>query len=218
MCGRATLATPADVIAALYGILPEDMPELSPRYNIAPSQPLLTIRADEDGRRTSVYTWGFTSEKKGLTINARAETVARLPQFREAFAKRRCVIPVDGFYEWETIGKRKQPFHFHRADGRPFSIAGLWTPASDTAARGRVVVLTTAARGEIARIHDRMPVVLPQGAVADWFAPATRFRDLFAMLDPGDDGSTVGTPVSLAVNDASYDAPDCIRPAPTLLG
>lgn len=215
MCGRVTLATPAEIIAALYDMEVGELPDVLPRYNIAPTQPMLTVREDGDGPRASLFTWGFLTDKK-LTINARSETVARLPLFRESFQRRRCVVPADGFYEWQTIGKRKQPFHFHHPDGHPFSIAGLWTPSPRPTEPARVVLLTTAARGDIANIHDRMPVILGRPAARAWMEPDGRYPDLFRLLGESD-GSVVGTPVSAAVNNASYDAPDCIRPAPTFL-
>ena len=215
MCGRVTLSTPADIIAALYDIELGEMPEALPRYNIAPTQPLITVRNDGDGNRASTYTWGFLANKK-LTINARQETVARLPLFRDAFARRRCVVPADGFYEWQTLGKRKQPFHFHKQDGSLFSIAALWTPAADPRETPRVVLLTTAARGEIASIHDRMPVIVPRMNLAEWLSPDSRHTQLFSLLH-GSDAEVFGTSVNPAVNNAAYDSPDCLKPAPTFL-
>lgn len=216
MCGRVTLATPAEVIAALYGIEIGDMPELVPRYNIAPTQPLLAVRS-ADGRPTaSLLNWGFRTTG-GLTINARVETASARPLFREAFARRRCLVPADGFYEWQVIGKRRQPFHFRRPDGRAFSIAGLWGEPLAPGEPAECVLLTAPARGEITAIHDRMPVILPDAGKDAWLRPDTRPGDLDALIAEADAG-VVGTAVSLAVNDASYDAPDCLRPVPTFLG
>ena len=132
MCGRIVLKSPASQIAAQFD-LPAAPPPLAPRYNIAPTQPVLAVRADTaDGRRADLLPWGLIPPWSpdptvgAKMFNARSETVAEKPAFREAFAQRRCVVPVDGFYEWRKVGKGRHPHYFSRTDGRLLALAGLW--------------------------------------------------------------------------------------------
>ena len=150
------------------------MAELGPRYNVAPTQPIEVVVQRDDGRFLELHRWGLVpSWAKNVAagnrlINARAETLATSPAFRVAFAKRRCVIPADGFYEWRREGRRKQPFLIHTADDRPLAFAGLWAPWRDPQSGEWVLsaaVVTTAANGAVGRLHDRMPVIL---GAAEW--------------------------------------------------
>lgn len=214
MCGRFSLTTPPDVIAELYGV--EDVPDLGARYNVAPSQPIVAIRQIGAAREAEVFVWGLADRAGGLTINARSESVAQTPMFRDAFATRRCAVPADGYYEWQTIGRRRQPYLVRPTGGMPIALAGLWTPAKESPGPDRVVLLTGASRGDVERIHDRMPLLLPMDRVASWLGAATPHRELQRLIeDPFD--ALEPTPVSLAVNNASFDGPECYRPVPTLL-
>src|SRR5262245_35107324 len=173
MCGRFTLATSRAQLADLFRLA--GGPELPLRYNIAPTQPVPVVRAAGDGRALALARWGLiprwaTDPAIGnRLINARSETVAEKPSFRDAFRKRRCLIPATGFYEWAKTAGGKQPYHFRLLDGRPFAFAGLWERWD----RGgepveSCTILTTAANAVVRPVHERMPVILPAEAFAAW--------------------------------------------------
>jgi putative SOS response-associated peptidase YedK len=221
VCGRYTLATPnpADVRARFP--IGESI-DVRRRYNVAPGDEVLAVTTDREGnRRGELLRWGLvpTWAKKPDTglkmINARVETVAERPAYRRAFERYRCLIIADGFYEWrrQPTGP-KQAFHITRSDGALFAFAGLWSIWHDDGTEGRTLrtcsILTTAASSAIARLHDRMPVILAGGAEAAWLEhsqPPDRLRELLVGLSPSD---TALRPVSSAVNDARYDGPECL--------
>ena len=223
MCGRFLLTSLPDEFSALYD-LPvgrEGLP-WSPRYNIAPSQPVLIVRLDATGaRELALARWGLipsSARDTGSayhTINARAETVATKPTFREAFRQRRCLVPADGFYEWQASlhGRSKTPYCVRRADGRPFAFAGLWDRWR--APDGKVIescsIITTAANEVVHPIHDRMPVILTDEQFARWLDPATRPQALAGLLVPAVTALEV-YPVSTLVNRPENDQPECIVP------
>jgi len=205
--------------------------ELAPRYNVAPTQDVVAIRGDAAGRRhLGLLYWGLVpswAREKSIgsrLINARAETAAEKPAFRAAMRRRRCVVPVDGFYEWlrpapapgTRARPRSVPHYFRAADGSLLGIAGLWEEWTDPAT-GEVVesctLLTTEANDDVRPIHHRMPVLLPRDAVAAWLDPAADDgRTLSGLLAPARAGLLEVVRVGLAVNDARHDAPDCIAP------
>jgi putative SOS response-associated peptidase YedK len=220
MCGRYTLFHP---IGKLFDL--PDSPNLPPRYNIAPTQevPVVVASPGGGGRQLKLMHWGFippwaTGRDFGARlINARAETAAEKPTFRAAFRRQRCLIPADGFYEWQKLeGGGKQPFHIRLASEEVFAFAGLWGPWQDPA--GGLVesctILTTAPNVLMQDIHDRMPVILPPEHYAYWLDPACKDLDrLAAALKPYPAADMVCHPVSLAVNDPKHDAPDIIAGA-----
>src|SRR5262249_34382738 len=131
MCGRFTITVPAAEIAELLGLI--ELPPIRPRYNVAPTQQILAARINASGKREAslvrgglIPGWAQDTKIGYSLINARGETLAQKPSFREAFKKRRCVIPADGFYEWKADGKKKRPFRFRRPDAKAFLFAGLW--------------------------------------------------------------------------------------------
>lgn len=207
MCGRATLATPNEILKAIFRLT--EIPLLNPRYNIAPSQPLPVIR---EPHHLELVHWGLPNVGHARGVNVRAETVARAPRYRDSFRSRRCLVIVDGFFEWKRIdGKRKQPFLVHREDGQPFALAGIWdrSDAGDTCA-----VITGDAKGTVAELHNRMPIVIPPDAYDRWLDHAEKPIDL---LQPNASG-LVSHPVSLLVNSPSNDDPRLIeRAEPTHL-
>ena len=167
--------------------------------------------------------WGLVpSWAKDLTvgsrmINARSETAAEKPSFRSAFRKRRCLIPVDGFYEWENIGRqKKQPWLIHAVDHSPLVLAGLWESwqPPDSAAEPVLTcsILTTAANAHMSSIHDRMPVIIPTEHHATWLSDATDVQHLSDYTQPSPDGTLARYRVSTAVNKATIDSPKCIVP------
>ena len=219
MCGRFTLATPGQTIAEAFEL--GAAPELEPRYNIAPTQPVAAIRAAGAGRELVMLHWGLIpSWSKDAAIgarmiNARGETAADKPSFRTPFRSRRCLILADGFYEWKRVGVGKQPYHIRMRDGRPFAIAGLWDrwapPGGDPVESCTIV--TTSPNDVLAPIHDRMPVILPPAQHALWLDPAVRERErLQEILQPFDSSSMVAYPVSARVNNSRNDDRDCIAP------
>lgn len=222
MCGRFTLKGPPNQIAEMLGLA--TVPNLAPRYNIAPTQDVLALRPEADGDRHLAWLrWGlipFWAKDAGIgakMINARADTVAEKPAFRQAFRRRRCVIAADGFYEWKTVAKgTKQPFHIHRADELPFVFAGLWERWEKG---GEPVesctIVTTDAPADLTAIHHRVPVILEADALQAWLdtpeEEADGLRDLLSALP---EGTLVADPVTTTVNKVSHDGPECLEPAP----
>ena len=206
----AALGLPA---GAAEAIAPAD------RYNIAPGTPVAALRSLGGHFRPR---WGFrpahaASESTPL-LNARAETLALKPAFREAFLRRRCLVPASGFYEWEKRGRARLPWLFRvgRNDGAAaFCFAALWEPSpGDGQAASAVVVITTPPNSLLAPIHHRMPALLTTaGACRAWLDPQAAECDLAALLVPADAAAMTATPVSPRVNRAGHDAPDCIEPA-----
>ena len=212
MCGRTTLATaPAD-LQEFFGL--DEVPELPLRYNIAPTQPIAVIRQP---RRLEHLRWGLllpNARARGPGINVRVETVSRAPVYRDAFRERRCLVIVDGFYEWQRREKVSQPFAIRRADGRPFALAGIWVPC--VTPEGEVIdccaIITGASTGVVTALHDRMPLIVPPSAYARWLAPTTRSAELSALMTA--DASALETyPVSTLVNSPANDEPTCLERA-----
>lgn len=226
MCGRFTLRTPAHELARQFELF--DPPELTPRYNIAPSQPVAAIRRAADpalapprGRELVFFRWGLIphwardAEIGNHTINARSESAAEKPAFRGSFARRRCAVLADGFFEWQKQGSRKQPFCIVRRDRRPFVMAGLWDEWQGPEGVVRsCTILTTTANAELRGLHERMPVILADDQLEAWLDPGrTRHEQLAEFLVPWADGELTLYPVSTAVNSPRYDGPDCVAPA-----
>lgn len=224
MCGRYTITSPGQVIAETFGVA--GPVELAPRYNVCPGQdvPVVRTRHGADDRELDLLRWGlvpwFVKEPgpAARMINARAETAATSPAFREALQRRRCLLPADGFYEWQAAsGKRgpKQPFHVRRADGRPMALAGLWErwKGKDGTRIESCTVLTTSPNELLASIHDRMPVVLPPDAWSLWLDRAVQdAARVLPLLVPAPADDMVAAPVSSWVNDPKHDDAQCLAP------
>ncbi len=209
MCGRASLSVDPNELREAFGLT--DMPaELLPRYNMAPSQPLPIIR--EPGRLDLVR-WGLPKRGHGLRVDVRVETVARAPAYRESFWHRRCLVAVDGFYEWKLEGKTKQPFRICRADGKPFALAGIWQPT--TTDDGEIVdtcaIITGPANGIVAPLHDRMPLVVPSRGYDRWLSREARTPELLKLVET-DASTLISYPVNPIVNAAQNDDPRCVEP------
>jgi putative SOS response-associated peptidase YedK len=224
MCGRFTLFEPDKILAREFGV--SGIPLLSPRYNIAPSQPVAAVRAapaGTGGRELALLRWGLIpswSKDPAIgnrLINARAETVREKPSFRNAFKRHRCLIPASGFYEWQRRELRKQPFYIRMHDGRPFAFAGLWDrwENPDKGVIESCTILTTATNTLLAPIHDRMPVILPSGKYDQWLDPSLQDPDsLASLLVPFPPEDMIAFPVSPRVNTPSTDDEGCIAPLP----
>ncbi|MGV8038822.1 MAG: SOS response-associated peptidase [Thermoanaerobaculaceae bacterium] len=217
MCGRYTLASPGNVVAELFEL--DEVPELRPRFNIAPTQDVAVVRAREGRRELGAVQWGLVpSWARDLAIgqkliNARAETVAEKPAFRSALRARRCLVVADGFYEWQPTAGRKQPWYFQLRDGGPFAFAGLWerwqAPGVDTLESCTIV--TTEANELVAPVHGRMPVILTSEGSARWLAGGPT-EELQALLVPFPPSEMRARPVSLRVNSPAVDDRGCIEP------
>ena len=174
MCGRYTVTSPPEALRTLFGY--EEEPNFPPRYNVAPAQPIAIVRLVEDQRHFALVRWGllpsWVKDPKtfALLINARGETVLEKPAFRAAMKRRRCLIPADGFYEWQEEGGRKRPFFIHAKSGAPLAFAGLWEtwigPNGEELETAAIV--TTRANRTLAPIHERMPVIVPPEAFDLW--------------------------------------------------
>jgi len=221
MCGRMTLDIPIAVINEIYGIVRRIDRELNPRYNVTPSQDIPIVRQDAEGLRELAFArWGLIpSWAKDVSIgnkmiNARSETVSEKPSFRSAFKRRRCVIPAGGFYEWQaTDGPRKKPWLFRVADGNPMSLAGLWEHWEGP--DGQVVescsILTTIANELMAKVHDRMPVILPgRDEVGVWLDARSSMGDVSGLLMPCASEVLVKHAVSDYVNAPAHTGPECV--------
>ena len=227
MCGRFTLAqTDPSQLRTRFPI--GKRLEIRRRFNVAPGDDVLAIvRREESHPQATLLRWGlvpyWASDPKVLavkTINARAETVAERPAYRDAFARRRCLILADGFYEWSG----GTPHWITRGDGEPFAFAGLWATwrppdggdggdagAEPAAPLRSCTIVTTAAAGAVRALHDRMPVILPRAAEDAWIDPSTPEGELHDLLGTAV-SELVARPVSRAVNDARHDEPDCLDP------
>jgi len=222
MCGRYTLANPDPArLRARFDILESIEIAEEPRYNIAPTDPVLAVRRRDDGNREiGRLRWGLLpgrwAEKKGPPlINARAETLLAQPAFKESFIERRCLIPADGFYEWLTDERGKRPVWISRPDGDLFAFAGLWAalPQGDGDGVTYSCTIVTCEPNELIRpVHNRMPVVLRPELEAAWLDPEAEPEELMAMLTPAPDDELTLREVNDYVNDVRKDGPELIEP------
>jgi putative SOS response-associated peptidase YedK len=218
MCGRFTLVSPfVAVTERFHATAP---PDLRVRYNIAPGQDVLcVIRNGEDRleplRWGLIPSWAKDPAIGNRLINARAETLAEKPSFCDAFAKRRCLVVADGFFEWRPAGKRKMPVYIFLKAKKPFGIAGLyetWKSPGGNELR-TCTIITTDANDLVRPLHDRMPVILPEDVADRWLDPAESRLMLQSFLKPYPADEMAAYDVSPVVNNTRHDAPDCILPA-----
>ena len=193
-----------------------------PRYNIAPSQNILTIVQREAEREATFLQWGlipfWSTEAKGF-INARVETIEQKPSFKDSFQKRRCLILADGFYEWERMGKISQPYYFQMKDRAPFTFAGIWDRWQHN---GRSItscaIITTKANKLLSEIHTRMPVILGTESHNLWLDEESRSADLKDLLVPFPAELMTSHAVSYDVNDTKVDEERLLRPVTPNIG
>ena len=218
MCGRYRLSRRKELIEEYFETANEV--DWEPRYNIAPSQNVVIIRQDraKGERRSSLARWGlipYWAKDAAVgqrTFNARTETVADKPAFKEAFTRYRCLIPADGFYEWERNGRARHPFHFGMADDSLFAFAGLWDRWRDPS--GQIVetctILTTTPNSLLADVHNRMPVILNRHHHERWLDPGfSDVKELVGILKPFDAARMKRYAVSTRVNSVENDDPEC---------
>jgi len=219
MCGRFELHSAFEIIAKLFG-LTGDSVMMPTGYNIAPGQDIAIIVKVGGKNRLTTCHWGFVPSwgkdlKEGYKmINARAETVAEKPSFRQAFSRHRCLVVADGFYEWKNEGGKKRPFYIHRRDGKPFGMAGLynlWTsPEGEQVCTSTII--TTDANDILKPIHDRMPVITPSDKLALWLDPSFHEKEkLLAVLKPYSDDEIEMYEVSTRVNSPKNDTAENIQ-------
>ena len=220
MCGRFNQTASGEEVAEAFSL--DEVPELAPRYNIAPTQPVAVIGVQpKTGRRgLARLAWGFVprdalGKERGF-INARAETAWQKPSFGEAFALRRCLIPATGFYEWQKLdARRRQPWLIRLVASGPFAFAGLWEPASAVPGATPTCAILTTEPNDVARpIHDRMPVILDPADYPLWLDPAvTTAAEVRPLLRPFPAAAMTAYSVSARVNNPAFDDPACLAPA-----
>lgn len=220
MCGRFTLKSPGRIKFDRINRL--NLPPLFPRYNIAPNQSVLAIVQRGVERDAAFLQWGlipsWSKEGKGF-INARSETIEDKPSFSESFQRRRCLIPADGFYEWQRSGKIAQPYYFQMHDESLFAFAGVWDEWQHD---GKVItscaIITTTANELLSSIHDRMPVILPLESQDSWLSSNSMPGTLKNLLAPFPASEMVSHPVSYDVNHPKIDDEYLTRPVEPNIG
>jgi len=222
VCGRITLTTPGDELADYLRTV--ESLDRAPRYNIAPTQAVAAVRVEDDARRHLremrwglIPHWADDPSIGNRMVNARAETVAEKPAFRDPFRRSRCLVVADGFYEWQRLDGAKQPWYLYRADGEPLALAGLWDRwrPPDGEPVTSCTIVTTRPNELVEELHDRMPVILPEEDWQSWLDPEQ--RDAAALQEllrafPAD--GMEAHAVSKHVNSPANDDPECIRPLP----
>jgi putative SOS response-associated peptidase YedK len=221
MCGRFTQERPASELADIFAAEPL-VDDPGPRFNVAPTDETLVVVQREERRAITSYRWGLvphwsTDLKAGSRMfNARAETITTSPAFREAFKRRRCLVPVESFYEWKREGTIRQPYRVVRDDGQPLALAGLWAGWKDPSTeqvRRTFTIVTTPPNDALSDLHDRMPVLVPETSWERWLHPtAAEPGELLAMLQPTDEIALRIYAVNRYVNDVRRDGPELIEP------
>jgi putative SOS response-associated peptidase YedK len=219
MCGRYTLKTDSAAVAQQFELAAP--PQIEARYNIAPTQAIPVVRETEAGRTLEMMGWGLIPSWAkdpsigGKMFNARSETAAEKPSFRTAMRQRRCIIPADGFYEWQATGsKTKQPIYFSMADEGLFGFAGLWEEwrNPDGTPRHTCTILTTSANELVAPVHDRMPVILASESYARWLDLGMRHAEpLLDLLAPYPAEQMASRPVGSLVSRVGNEGPELIQ-------
>jgi putative SOS response-associated peptidase YedK len=220
MCGRFTLTVNPDQLQEQFGLSQPPPAQLTPRYNIAPSQAVAVV-TNQPERVLDLFQWGlipsWAKDPKigNKLINARAETLAEKPSFRTALKRRRCLVVADGFYEWQKTGAAKIPMYVQLQDGRPFGFAGLWEvwQPPEGGLLKTCTIITTEPNTLMAGIHNRMPAILPPAAYDAWLtSDELPTVEALALLKPYDPARMKITPVSSRVNSPAVDSPDCVLP------
>lgn len=221
MCGRFTLSTPAAAVAETFGLA--EVPDLEPRYNVAPSQLVAVVGLKPDGRTRGLakLRWGFVPSWASdpsagpRPINAKAETVSTKPPFSHAFRTKRCLIPADGFFEWATVGGRKVAHHFRLRSGGPMALAGVWDVWHR---KGQPTVLSCAvitvpANDLVRPFHERMPAILTPDLFDRWLCAETPEQEALGLLAPFPADLMDAVRVGPAVNKVTNDTAECVAPA-----
>ncbi len=219
MCGRYVIASSPEALRRLFGY--SEQPNFPPRYNVAPTQPVPVVVLENGARQFRLMRWGFLPSwvkdprTFALIINARAETVLEKPSFRNAIKRRRCLLPADGYYEWQASPARKRPFFIRRRDGEPVALAGVaetWTGPNGEEV-DTVAIVTAAASPEMAALHERVPVTIDPPDFDRWLdGSVTEAEEVMDMMVAPPRGTFVWHEVSTAVNRVANDSADLILP------
>jgi len=220
MCGRFSQQRPTSEIARIFEA--EDLAvDEGGHFNVAPTDEAAVVVQRDDRRAVVRYRWGLIPSwaeprQASKAFNARAETLASSGLFRDAFRRRRCLVPADGFYEWLRVDGTRQPMRIHDPGGEPLALAGLWTGRRDEASgewQRTFTIVTTRPNAFMASIHDRMPVVIPRDAWASWLDPTPREPgELRALLEPREDLALAAYAVVPLVNNVRNDGPELLEP------
>jgi putative SOS response-associated peptidase YedK len=218
MCGRYALIVPPEILRGFFSY--PEQPNFPPRFNIAPTQPVPVVRIDNGQRQFILMRWGFIPsfvkdpKEFPLVINIRSETLREKASFRNAFKRRRALMPVDGFYEWHRLGKENRPYLLRRPDRGMMAFAALWETWHDASGAeiDTAALVNTHANGTIAAIHHRSPVILDPKDFDQWLDPATEPDNAFALLQPPPDDLLELVPISSLVNKVAYDSADVQLP------
>jgi putative SOS response-associated peptidase YedK len=221
MCARITLTTTTTEIVDLFG-LAYDLSKPRPRrYNVAPSHAIPVVRSANGKRELANLRWGLIprwaeNPKPAGFVNARVETVAEKPAFRQAFRSRRCLVPADGFFEWKHVGKKKHPYFFRKAGGGLLAYAGVWESWNGPEGPVETVAVLTVPANELVKpLHDRMPAIVPEERFEAWLDPKeSRPAKLLPLLAPFPAEAMESWPVSERVNAATEDEPALLLPVP----
>ena len=209
-----------NALAAELGVTSDSLVDYRPRYNIAPTQPYFIVRLEYENRTAQAASWGLVNwwakdaRQAARFINARAEGIEARPAFRDAFQRRRCVIPADGFFEWTGPKTARRPIWFHRGDGGLLLFAGLYEAWQKQPGNWETTftIITTAANATMTPYHDRMPVILPEARADDWMNPlCPDAMALKPMLAPAPDDLLRTTPVSPLLNNPKFDSPELLE-------
>ena len=215
MCGRFSQTKPLENLAAFFELYEKaQRPNLQPRWNIAPTQKAAVVRSSAGQRDIALLRWGFAGPNNAPLINARSETATQKPTFSEAFAQRRCLVPADGFYEWQVIEgqKAKQPWRIGLKGGEMMAFAGLWQPEAAFGNEDCFTILTTVANNYLAPLHERMPVILPREQFGLWLDPATPRPILQRLMQSYPAEAMARYRVTPVVNGVKVDGPECFAP------
>ena len=222
MCGRYMITSPPEAVRRLFRA--SGLPNVPPRWNVAPTDDVMVVRNGAAGRELVTMRWGLVPRwsKDGPQgkpmINARAETVAKAPSYRDGFRERRCLVPADGYYEWQKRPDGRDPFLFRPKGGGPFAFAGIWETWHRKGERNAPLLqscaIVTTGPSELVRpLHDRMPVILPYKAWPKWLGEeAANENELRALLKHGGDDTFECVAVSRRVNSVDNDDAECIEP------
>lgn len=221
MCGRFSITGDLDFYAEYFGVDEIDADPLEPSWNVAPTDLVLAVSEADETRRLTQMRWGliphWAKDSKSIHINARVETVATNNTFRDSFSRKRCLVPSDGFYEWEPAENGRKPHWIYRADGHPMVFAGIWATRKDPQSGDWIrtcSILTTSSVGPIAQIHDRMPVVLPSAVWDPWLdRELTDPEHALGLISSFDPELIMEHPVSSKVNSVRNNGPDLRDPA-----
>ena len=220
MCGRYAITLPHEAMRKIFSA--DTLVQSVPRYNIAPTQPVIAIWNEEGGRKAKLARWGLVPHwvkdprEFPLLVNARAETMAEKPAFRDAVRHKRCILPASGYYEWKTLPNgKKQPYYITLATDEPIALAGLYSSwmGPNGEEIDTVATITVPAGPDVEHIHDRMPAIMRGSQIDEWLDVRNmRYGEVEAHVVPQPAGTMASHPVSMRVNSAANDGPDLIAP------